>query len=294
MNGNPWARACSTSASRGRACAGSVPRAFTLIELLIVLGVMALLAGLLLPGLGLARDSARGVRCASNLRQLLSAWSMYAHEYSDRAMPLAYWSFEDIGAGEQIFWWGTHGTATTPPRFELGFVAPYLDARPHERSVFECPSQPWGTYRPQGPAKVITSTYGYNGYFLSPAKTPGWGLTIAHRPWQRLSGLHRPADLLVFADALLPSFGTTPSNTALLDPPLLFDGAGAWTSNPSPTTSFRHAGGASGRCAAAHADGHAALIPAQAGWVTHPSQRIGSIGGATSNGPAYVPDWERW
>ena len=265
-------------------------RAFTLIELLVVVAIVALLIGILLPSLGGARGSARTVKCAVNQRQLLLAWTLYAADYKDFAMPLAYWDIADIGSGEQVFWWGSHGTTTNPPDFTRGFLFAYLDSAPTNGSVFECPSQPWGTYRPQGPSRSITSTYGYNGYYLSPAKTPGWGLSIGHRPWQRIGTLSNTTTLLVFADTLLPAFGNAlPGNTALLDPPMLYSD-GTWTNNESPTTAFRHARATN----AAHPDGHVSTIRAKPEWLTHPSHGVGSVDGPTGMSARYVPDWESW
>ena len=55
-------------------------RAFTLVELLVVIAVIALIAAMLLPALSKARQSGRRTACASNLRQLSVALSIYASE----------------------------------------------------------------------------------------------------------------------------------------------------------------------------------------------------------------------
>lgn len=58
--------------------------AFTLIELLTVIAIIGILAAILIPVVGAARESARGAACASNVRQMLAGMHLYAAEHDDR------------------------------------------------------------------------------------------------------------------------------------------------------------------------------------------------------------------
>lgn len=61
----------------------STPRGFTLTELLVVVAVIAILAGLLLPVLGRSKAKAERIACANNIKQLSVAWHLYADDNGD-------------------------------------------------------------------------------------------------------------------------------------------------------------------------------------------------------------------
>jgi prepilin-type N-terminal cleavage/methylation domain-containing protein len=69
--------------------------AFTLVELLVVIGIIALLISILLPAMARAKESANRASCLNSLRQLYAAYVMYANEHKD-AVPMG---FSDNRAG---------------------------------------------------------------------------------------------------------------------------------------------------------------------------------------------------
>lgn len=82
-------------------CQAGVRAAFTLVELLVVIGIIALLISILLPALNRARESAQSVACASNLRQMGIGIQFYCNDHkgfyptidtANNGTPYAFWA----------------------------------------------------------------------------------------------------------------------------------------------------------------------------------------------------------
>ncbi len=111
-------------------------RAFTLIELLVVIAIIAILAALLLPALGRAKQLARRTSCASQLKQQGIAWRVFLDENGGR-FPDRHDLKSSLPGGYQP--WGTAiWPATSDPR--AGWALLVLSNQLSAVSVWNCPA----------------------------------------------------------------------------------------------------------------------------------------------------------
>ena len=143
-------------------------RAFTLTELLVAIAIITILAGLLLAGLGSAKERGKSARCIGNLRQIGIGVSMYADENGGQF----HFVIDRIPDGGQ--WtanpWTEQMLAASHPSAYWGVA--YSRHVGGSRDLFRCPSaQHVDEWREEGlpyPASFwLRSTYGINRYVVT-------------------------------------------------------------------------------------------------------------------------------
>ena len=107
-------------------------RAFTLVELLVVIGIIAVLIGILLPTLSRAREAAKKTVCLSNMRTLSDYLKLYSVSYKD-AIPIG---FMDQKAFSYLLNWN-NSNGTKPSQMGLLVMAGLVK----EPKAFYCPTE---------------------------------------------------------------------------------------------------------------------------------------------------------
>jgi len=146
-------------------------RAFTLIELLVVIAIIAILAAILFPVFGRARENARRSSCQSNLKQIGLGFMQYASDYDDHIAP---WG--QAMPGQQAIG-GYTGEWRWPD-----FIYPYVK----NSQIFNCPSAPVTATAPgfpgtSGPTFSRGLHYGmnYRSNYWTSNNFAGVGITAA-------------------------------------------------------------------------------------------------------------------
>lgn len=178
--------------------------AFSLVEVLVVIAIIALLLTILLPALNSARKRARSTKCLTNLRQIGAGWNMYADENDDIILPGRYAKVRqaddprnnyDVGNGRKYRprWIATMGMYVNIYAYEQPIPGFQADRQDYDNKIYQCPLKPdWTDSR--------NHCYGYNHQFLGNARKRSDGLlTSFPRTRAVLTSL---ADTVMAADCL--------------------------------------------------------------------------------------------
>lgn len=115
-------------------------RGFTILELLIVIGIIVILISILLPVVNSVREQGREVRCQQNLRQLWAGWMAFAADHENR-LPGSAGDFNDSIADHRDWLFGNYsgsgGVANVMQAPQSGTIFRYVA---HNYTVYRCPS----------------------------------------------------------------------------------------------------------------------------------------------------------
>ena len=201
---------------------------FTLTELLVVLGVIAILSALVFPALGKALAAGRSAACQSNLHQMQVAYQMYLDDHNGRFFP---WS---TNTTEGTLWYfglepkgGSSGEGSRTLDKSRARLAPYFT---HCGGIEVCPSLPYKASYFKQKFELASYGYGLNAYLIAgTSQNKNSGIT-------RISQVDLPAETIAWADAIQVNEFQAPASPKN---PLLEE----WyclTKGSPPTFHFRH------------------------------------------------------
>ena len=161
---------------------------FTLIELLIVVAIIAILAGMLLPALNTARNKAKAIKCSGNLKQFGYAEMQYENDFSHKIPTLMKWLKSDGSDDSHRRLWAGN------PYYRSYFKLADSDYGENYPSNMACPQAPYGTtvqrdrtdlfysygriVRPSEPTSSNPNKWILEGYFPN-VKEPSGKVLIA-------------------------------------------------------------------------------------------------------------------
>lgn len=165
-------------------------RAFTLIELLVVIAIIAILAAILFPVFAKAREAARATSCKSNMKQIGTAFAMYAQDFDENGV---------IGQSNN------NGTLTCADGFVCEGWEPRLQPYIKNWAVFHCPSRSDATSygnnaSGNNPAGRCRSSYGFLLGYWQGQRAQSWQVGVNESTWAAPASTVQAAEIVPGAD----------------------------------------------------------------------------------------------